>query len=437
MSALANYLLDRGEIVGGVDREYHRGRCVYLQQRGLVLHPQGEGGLALFVSANAGCEFFVIRSTAVEHDTPEMREADRLGLQVRNRVEFLTEIFNAARTRVAIVGSAGKTTVAALLSYVLFAVGIDPSYAIGGMIGSMPNGRCGHGGIFIAEADESDGSVVYYHPDLVLFTNLFKEHRSLHELRFAFQEMFTRMPQGGFVLYSDGDPTLMVESPRAMIQVGGVLQLCSAGASLSIRHGDSTYNVPLAGRHNFRNVELAVEGAIHLGVDVEDALRALESFPGVERRMTHLGQSSDVCVYLDFAHSPDEILASYSSAKELGRRVIYVYQPHGYRPTHVQREALVSVFDQMRFDDILILTEIYYGGGTVAREITGEELFSEARRTHQNTFFVGPVQEVPSFITTVASAGDVVVLAGARTVCDYGSDVLSALRFKSAQLGTS
>lgn len=428
MSALANYLLDRGDPVEGTDREYFRGRCLALARRGLRVHPQGSGGLTAFVAAHPDRKIRVLASPAVEAEVPEMVAAKELGLAVVRRPDFLAGLFNAAPHRVAVVGSAGKTTTSALLAHILVACGKDPSYAIGGFIGDAPNGRCGRSGLFLAEADESDGSVVNYRPDLVLFTNLFPEHKPLEELRANFRTMFAGMPEGGRVLYSEMDPALGLSSPRNMSPVQGTLNPWSAGGEiLEIQYGKKRYRIPLAGNHNYRNVELAVAGAHHLGVGFDDALKSLERFPGVEHRMAKFGEAAGVRVFCDFAHAPREIKASYESSTALGRRVVYVYQPHGFGPTHLQREPLVETFAAMRPEDALVLTDIYYGGGTVERLTTGRGLFDLVAARHADTHFVESLDDLPETVAILASPGDVVTLAGSRTIFDSGDKVLAAL----------
>lgn len=427
MSAIAHYLLDRGDLVAGADRQPNGTRCRSLIGRGVELWPQGAGGLKRFVRGQLGRQVVVVRSAAVEDGTPEMNDAVSLGLTVIDRVGFLSDRFNHAPKRIAVVGSAGKTTTSALLAHILVESGKDPSYAVGALIGSRPNGRYGHGEMFVIEADESDGSVVRYTADVVLFTNLFEEHRTLHELRESFLALFARMPAHGTILYAAMDDTLSRMTDRAMIAARGTVNHCSAGETLVVTCGDRKTRIALAGAHNLPNVELAIAGAVHLGIPIRDALRALESFPGVEHRMAVVGHRDGVVVYTDFAHSPDEIHASYGSARSLGSRVIYVYQPHGYRPTHQQKAGLVEVFSNMREGDAVVLTEIYYAGGTVSRQVTGEELYRSAIDRHTNTFFVPDLAALPDVLSRIVRRGDVVVLAGARSITEMGTTVLAAL----------
>jgi UDP-N-acetylmuramate--alanine ligase len=362
-----------------------------------------------------------------------MLDAAALGLRVEDRVTFLTDIFNASKMRVAVVGSAGKTTTAALLCYILVACGKDPSYAIGGMIGKGANGRWGRSGLFVAEADESDGSVTRYQADLVLFTNMFPEHRTLDELRCAFGTMFGKMPDEGVILYSEIDEQLALTSQRQLLPVVDLLALRSAGASLEVQWDHRTFKLPLAGAHNFLNVELAVAAANRLGIEPQESLRSLELFPGVEHRMVRVGETGGILVYSDFAHSPNEIRASYESSLALNHRVVYAYQPHGFKPTYMQRDTLAEVFGSMRPSDTLVLTDIYYGGGTVKRDITGDEFYNLVRTRHSNTHFVPHIADLPQVLAEVACDGSVVILAGARTIFDYGEATLAALERRSSE----
>ncbi len=270
--------------------------------------------------------------------------------------------------------------------------------------------------------------MVRYRPDLVLFTNLFAEHRPLEELRENFRRLFENLSERGACLYADMDPALGLSTKRKLVPVAGLLTPHDMGGeALEIRFGRKVFRVPLAGAHNFRNVELAVAGAHHLGVGVDEALRALETFPGVEHRMTKAGDAAGVRVFCDFAHAPREIEASYSSARALGRRVVYVWQPHGFRPVAERRDELARAFAAMAPEDTLILTDIYYAGGTTERAVTGEALAGIARDAHPNTHFCPDLAELPETVALAASPGDVVILAGARTIFDHAERVLGTL----------
>lgn len=428
MSALANLLADRGDPVEGADREYFRGRSLRLVRRGVRVHPQGSGGLSDFVKRNPGARVRVVASPAVEADTPEMVEARSLELPVESRVDLLAALFAAARVRVAVAGSAGKTTTAALLLHILRASGKDPSWALGGYAGETPNGGSGRSGIFLIEADESDGKLDRYACDLALVTNLFAEHRPIETLRDDFAHFFARVGDDGQILFAEMDPVLGLMTKRRLTGIDGAVTLQSAeGDRLEIRLGRKLFRVPLPGIHNFRNVQLAVAGARELGVPIDDALRALEGFPGVENRMSVAGEACGVRVFCDFAHAPREIEASYAAARSLGRRVVYAWQPHGYAPTALQRDELLRVFAGMHPEDTLLLTDIYYGGGTVERKITGRELFEAACGVHGNTHFVADLALLPETVAMAASSGDVAVLSGARDIFDHAGRVVAAL----------
>ena len=363
MSGIANYLHSKNQIVAGSDREYNRGRCLKLNEVGIEIHPQGGMGLEKFCEKYSDLKIRVISSTAVENSVPEVIYAKKNKLEFILRGDFLEYEFNTSKIPLGICGSAGKTTTSALLIHILKENNINPDFIIGGMLENIGNGGSGDSGIFISELDESQGNVSRYKPETLLFTNLFEEHKKLSELREDFSKMIEKMDENGKIILATRDKWLEEKFENRINYIKYDIKISRENlVNIVLNYNSEEYSIPLPGMHNYKNILLAVYGAETLKIKIEDSLKSLENFAGVEMRMKLVGKNEKLTLFNDFAHAPIEINTSYNSFKNLSKKMIYVYQPHGYTPTYLQKHELLEVFGSMRKEDILVLTDIYYGG---------------------------------------------------------------------------
>ncbi|AKJ64376.1 UDP-N-acetylmuramate--L-alanine ligase [Kiritimatiella glycovorans] len=323
MAGLAGILLDRGFRLSGCDLHDHD-RVRRLAERGMAFMASHDPGHIRDLNPDA-----VVRSAAVSASEPEIRAAMERGIPVLRRGEALPGAFES-RTGVAVAGSHGKTTTTALLVRVMETAGIGCGYAVGGDLPDRADaGR--DGDPVVLEADESDGTVALYEPDVAIVTSIEPDHMEHHADEDAFVECFRRLidQTSGPVFYYGDDP--------------GARGLCAGIACAKPYHERDLAAWPLArlpGRHNRRNAAAAALAARYLGVPEAAIRRGLESASLPKRRYERISESGGVRVVADYAHHPTEIRALIELAREEGRgRILAAFQPHRYTRTRNLREA--------------------------------------------------------------------------------------------------
>jgi UDP-N-acetylmuramate--alanine ligase len=299
--------------------------------------------------ANVPAEAEVVVSTAISDDNPELAVARERGQRVIHRGELLAELC-AEKRLIAVAGTHGKTTTAAMLIWALRETGADPAWFLGGelpRIGATgaANAAWGEGEWAVAEADESDASFLRLRPQVAIVTNVEMDHHSrwgsLADLQRAFAD-FTR-PAAAVALRPDPALAHLAEGKRAV-------------AFDDDSPGPPALDLPVPGRHNLRNARAALAGVELAGLDVDGAAGALADFPGVRRRLELKGERDGARVYDDYAHHPTEVRAALEALRELGpRRLIAVFQPHLYSRTKALAEgfgAALSLADEIGVLDV-------------------------------------------------------------------------------------
>jgi len=431
MSALAQFAALRGWRVGGSDRDFDRGgRAAIragLEALGIAIHPQDGSGVA------AGCDALVV-STAVEDDVPDVAAARRLGVPVLHRSELLARFVAQQRT-VAVTGTSGKSTVTAMVFEILRAAGLDPSVITGGDLlvlrdeGLQGNAWAGGGDLLVIEADESDGSLVRYAPWAGVLLNLQRDHKEPEEIAALFHA-FRRHVRGPCVVADDANLDPFADGALRCgldAAAGGRSEAPGAGeavraSAVALERDGSRFTIagrpmrlPTPGIHNVSNAAAAVAVCLALGVDAAAAASALAGFRGVARRFERVGSAGGVEVVDDFAHNPDKIAAAMAAARGRGGRLLAVFQPHGYGPTRFLRRGLVTAFREgLRPGDRLWLPEIYYAGGTVARDISSRDIVEEVAAGGRDANFLPEREEVLEAVAAAARPGDTVLVMGAR-----------------------
>jgi UDP-N-acetylmuramate--alanine ligase len=401
MSALAQVLLCAGARVGGSDRARDRmpDRAVFarLAAAGVALHAQDGSGVTPGVDA-------VVVSTAIEPDNPDLAAAARLGIPVRHRAEILAGLADR-RDCVAVTGTSGKSTVTALLGWILEQAGRDPTVVNGAVCRAwqgpdrVGNVRCGRSDWWVVEADESDRSLLHFHPRWAVITNASRDHFSAEETRALFAA-FARQVHAD-VLDAGADPSWRQGfAPRA--EAGGML----------FDYRGIPFRVPMPGRHNAENALTAVVMGERLGIDTETMRAALAGFAGVQRRLERVGAARGVTVLDDYAHNPAKIRAAWEAAAPPDGRLLAVWRPHGYGPLRAMCAPLAdAVRDVCRAGDRLWVLPVYDAGGTADRTIGAEALVNAVGRAAVRA--ADPDTAVRE-AAAAARAGDVVLVMGAR-----------------------
>jgi UDP-N-acetylmuramate--alanine ligase len=397
MSALAEALLDQGFRVTGSDRSHDQGVDLEvlqkLQLQGLRLVAQDGSALTARTQALAV-------STAIEEDNPEVIAARQRGVEIVHRADMLARLAVGKRV-VAVTGTAGKTTITGVLGFLLEQVGFDPTVINGGIVldwagpARLGNVRRGASDLWVLEADESDRSLLRFHPEHAILANISKDHFELDEVERLFRA-FVGQVSGTLVAGRGVAGHLGSNVHEVLVEP----RLIAGRWSFTWRN--RTFTVALPGRHNVENAALAVAMCEVLGADLARVAEALPRFRGVHRRLERVGDFQGAAVMDDYAHNPAKIAASWRAVAEAAPRIWGYWRPHGFAPLALMKDELAEAFVQVcRPDDRLFLLPVFYAGGTAQRSITSEDFahLLQGRGVH--------VEAVPDYETLAARLADV------------------------------
>ncbi len=394
----------------------------------------------------------MVTSTAVESTVPDVEAARRIGAPLMIRAELLAQLFNAAPLGIGIAGTSGKTTTTGMIGWILHATGRDPTIMNGGVMRNfvtedMPfaSAVVGESGVFVSEVDESDGSIARYAPRIAVLNNIALDHKSLDELRALFAAFVAKAEVAVLNLDNDETVALLARVPQTKSMTysladssanffGENLVPAPDGIAFDVRERDTGAfaHVKLAvpGRHNVQNA-LAALGAAHAaGVALEDAARALSSFSGIRRRLEVVGSANGIAMIDDFAHNPDKIAATLATLHDFPGRLLVMFQPHGYGPLRLMKDAFIDCFARnLREDDVLIMPDPVYFGGTVDRSVTSHDIAAGVAARARSAFAFADRAACEEKLLALAEPGDRIVIMGARddTLSQFANDVLGRL----------
>jgi len=374
-----------------------------------------------------GDDVEVVYSTAIPLDNPERAAARERGLAELHRSELLAQV-SELRPTIAVAGTHGKTTTTSMVVHALIGCGMDPAYLIGGELRSTgSNAAWGAGEWLVAEADESDRSMLRLRRDVAVVMNVELDHHATYgshiELEQAFREFLA--PAANAVVWNRSALLALREGPVVAFDVSD-LELDAGGSRLRWRGIDVRLAVP--GRHNALDAVAALEACRLAGADPARAAAALADFPGAGRRFERLGTTAEGAeVYDDYAHHPTEVRATIEAARTLRpRRVVAVFQPHLYSRT----AALASELGRaLALADVVVLLDVY-----PARERGEDHPGITGRLVAQATADAAPGRPVawlPSFadarayLQATLRDGDLCLVLGAGDVDDLGRSIVS------------
>lgn len=404
MSALAQAARHAGYSVTGSDRYFDAGRELDVISKlggcGIRFVRQDGGGVTAETVA-------VVYSTAIEDDNPDVQAAKRLGVPLVHRAAMLTRLLEG-REAVAVTGTCGKSTVTGMLGWILECCGRDPVVVNGAPVlnwadaAHVGNARLGRGNLWVFEADESDKSLVSYHPDWAVITNVSKDHFDTATAVELFRRFACQVKRGAVNVLEE--PELMRDFRPA-----------AADRGTSFAYRGVSFLVPLPGAHNAENAYLAVLMAEQLGCGLEEVRAALGSFRGIQRRLETVGHARGVTVVDDYAHNPVKIGAAWNALAAGGRRVIGIWRPHGYGPLRLMLDELASSFAHVcGAKDELLLLPVFDAGGTADRSTRSEQLAERLQAAGKACRVVADYDEAVRHVKASARQGDVVVTMGAR-----------------------
>lgn len=437
MMPLAMIVQAQGNRIAGSDRALDQGRTPdkfdWLRAHGVALHPQDGSGV---VSADQ----VVVATGAVEDTVPDIGAARRVGAVIKTRPKLLSELFNAAPTSVGVAGTSGKSTITGMVAWILDQAGRAPTVVNGAVMKNFAtpdqpfaSALIGGPDLFVAEVDESDGSIARYDPTVAVVSNISLDHKSMEELRDLFggfvgrattavlnldnpetaalaQELAQTLPAGKATTFALGEEEAELSAHD--------LQPLPTGMTFELRvRGEmaraARLNVP--GAHNVANA-LAALGAVRaLGVDMDQAVAALATFSGIRRRLEVVGAQGGVTVIDDFAHNPDKIAATLKTLHAFDGRLLILFQPHGFGPLKLMKQEFIEGFaGLMRPDDVLLMPEPVYYGGTTDRSIGSEDIAAGVRAAGRQAQALETRADCGDRIVEIARPGDRVVVMGAR-----------------------
>lgn len=444
MMPLAMILRARGVTVAGSDRGLDQGRVPAkfdaLRALGIALHPQDGSGVM-------SPDQVVVASAAVEESVPDIVRAAALGCERKTRAALLSELFNAAPLPIGVAGTSGKSTVTGMIAWILHACGRDPTAMNGAVMKNFATPEApfasalvGAGDTFVSEVDESDGSIAHYQPRVAVLTNVSLDHKSLDELRDLFGAFIAKAAKAVINRDDVESAALAMTLPAARridFSIGGEgglvardVQLRAAGASFTLEAEGARYPVALQvpGRHNIANALAAIGAAVAAGVPVAEAARAIGGFAGLKRRLELVGEAAGVTVIDDFAHNPDKIAATLDTLHAQPGRLLILFQPHGFGPLRVMGQELVATFaGRLAADDLLVLPDPVYQGGTVARDVGSGDVAHQVAATGRAALHIADRAAAAAHLVAQARAGDRVLVMGARddTLSLLAADMLA------------
>jgi UDP-N-acetylmuramate--alanine ligase len=385
----------------------------------------------------------VVYSSAIPTHNPEVARARALEIPIISRAEMLAELM---RTKycVTIAGSHGKTTTTSLVATVLRQAGLDPTVVVGGKVNALgSNALLGEGNLFVAEADESDGSFLRFSPTIAVITNIDAEHLDhygTHEkVKEAFVTFANRIPFYGLGVLCIDHPHVQAILPkigRRCVTYGVSKQadyraknIEFTGLSTSfdvVRKGEAMgrFEVKMPGAHNVLNALSVVAVADELEVPWDVVREALCSFHGVQRRFSIVAnirvqdtnnKSDEVMLVDDYGHHPAEVEATLDAAQRgFTRRVMVAFQPHRYSRTQSLFTEFTRAFNQA---DVLLTTEVYAAGEAPIEGATGADLSKAIRaHGHHDCKHIAAKADLPRAILSRMQPGDIVIALGAGDI---------------------
>jgi UDP-N-acetylmuramate--alanine ligase len=443
MSGIARIMLARGIAVSGSD----------VKDSGVLTGLRALGA-TVFVghaASQLGAADTVVVSTAIREHNPEVAEARHGRLRVLPRAAALASVM-AGRRAVAVSGTHGKTTTTSMLTVALQHCGADPSFAIGGNLNeSGANAHNGTGEIFVAEADESDGSFLAYDPEVAIVTNVEADHLDNYGTSEAYTRAFDEFAGrvSGFLVVSADDPGARALANRARargidVRTFGeasdadvrVADIVLAGAGVSFepvtregRHG--RINLRLPGRHNALNAAAAFTVGLGLGFRSGELREGLAGFTGTRRRFELKGYAGGVWVYDDYAHHPTEVAAVLTAARPLAGdgRVVAIFQPHLFSRTRIFATEFGKALGAA---DEVIVMDVYAAREDPEPGVTGALVAAAVPLPAELVTFEPSWSAVPAAAAARLRRGDVVFTFGAGDVTLIGPEILELLEREPA-----
>jgi UDP-N-acetylmuramate--alanine ligase len=445
MLPLAMIVQAQGGRIEGSDRSRDQGRTpgkfAWLEAHGVTLHPQDGSGVTRATQT-------VVATGAIEDTVPDIGAARRAGARIVTRPELLSQLFNTAPTSIGVAGTSGKSTITGMIAWILDRADKRPTVMNGAVMKNFADADhpfasalIGGPDLFVSEVDESDGSIARYDPTVAVVSNISLDHKSMEELRDLFggftgraakavlnldnpetQALAQTLPAARVITFALGEESATLNAHDLdPLPTGMRFTLTELGGA---KHS-VTLNVP--GAHNVANA-LAALGAVRaVGVPLDEAVAALETFAGIRRRMEVVGTANGITVIDDFAHNPDKIAATLKTLHAFDGRLLIMFQPHGFGPLRLMKDEFVDGFTGLlREEDVLLMPEPVYYGGTTDRSVGSVAIVDSIRQSGLHAEALPTREACGDRLVELARPGDRIVVMGARddTLSVFAADVL-------------
>lgn len=449
MLPLALILRGKGFRVSGSDRALDQGRTAakfeFLKANGISLHAQDGTGISDPAAV-------VVASAAVEATVPDIQAAKALGAPIVTRAALLADLFNAARERIGIAGTSGKSTTTGMAGWILHAAGRAPTVMNGAVMKNFVTGDIpfasavvGNGDLFVSEVDESDGSIARYDPTIAVLNNVTLDHKSLEELRALFAGFIAKARHAA-INADDAESTALaarvpadktitfgIDNAAASL-VASKLKPSAFGIAFELWDKAGGMRLPVElkvpGRHNVSNALAALAAVRAAGVPLEEAVAALARFEGLSRRLELVGTAGGVTVIDDFGHNPDKIRASLETLHASPGRLLVMFQPHGFGPLKLMKRGFIEGFARdLAPGDVLVMPEPVYFGGTADRSVSSRDITDGVAALGRAAFALPDRAACAERLLSLAKPGDRILVMGARddTLSDFARELLVRL----------
>jgi UDP-N-acetylmuramate--alanine ligase len=434
MSGLARIALSHGITVSGSDA---KDSSVVI-----ALSALGATVATSHVASHVDGADLVVHSTAISASNPERIRAVELGIPLVTRATALAILMSESKS-VAVAGTHGKTTTSSMLAVALQACAADPSFAIGGTItASGSNAHRGTGEIFVAEADESDGSFIEYHPFAAIVTNIEHDHVDFfptpESVAQAFRDFAATIKPEGFLTYCADDPGAVALagttknvplisygiSEGADLHIDQIELMTMGSTARAVWNGKTVGHIELQvpGHHNLLNAAGVLATGLKLGFSAAELLTGLGTFRGTGRRFEVKGTAHGVRVIDDYGHHPTEIQVTLEAARRYAGdgRLIVIFQPHRYSRTKAFAAEFAMVLDVA---DRAIILEVYAASEKPIDGVTSKLITQQMQKGEYIPNFV----EVTDSVIDLAQPGDVIMTLGAGDVSSLAPIIVDGL----------
>lgn len=391
----------------------------------------------------------LVASTAIKPNNPELLAAKELGIPVYRRAECLSWIMDQFSQRIAVTGTHGKTTTSSLLAKAFTDANCDPSFAIGSVLHDFnTNAALGSSDIFIAEADESDGSFLCLNPTHAIVTNLEEDHMDFFETVDSLYSHFNSfidetLARGGYLYLNADDEQLMTLlgqrnskqliyfslNAKTQFQAKNI-RLTEMGTQFDVLVDGNcvdTVHLKLFGLHHVYNALSVIALMYSYGIDLALIKKGLESFSGVKRRFEFIGETRGVQVFDDYGHHPTEITKTLEGIKHSSKKhITCIFQPHRYSRTHYLMDQFTSAFDAA---DRVIITDVFSAQEKNDFGVSSAVMVKNiSKHAHPDVQYIESLDAISPYLCPILCNGDLVITMGAGDVHQVSKVLLDDLK---------